>query len=497
MGEAIRLPMEGARILIADDEPPIRKACAKILNEQGAVVEVAENGLEGLEKAKAREFDLALIDLKMPQMDGMELLEHLNRLDPDLVKIVITGFATLETAVEAVQRGAYDYLAKPFTPGELRTRVNRGVEKRALLREAKKLREERERDLLELATEKSRTQTIIQCMGDGLLVTNRDRQVVLCNPAGCRLLKIKRPLQVAEPLTSVAGCPEFIELVENAMNLKEGQEMTSREISPASPADPVLMANCAPVKDEKGQIMGVVTVLRDITALKELDKAKSTFVSLVSHELRAPLAAIEGYLDVILEGPGVEDRQKMQKILERCRERTGGLLALIQDLLAISRMQAGRIVREKEKLQLSALLREVAEFLRGAALERNIEISLELPEDLPPVSANREDLTRVFSNLVDNAIKYNRPGGKVFLRAKAAEGFLRVEIQDTGIGMAPQEREKIFDEFYRVKSKETQGIAGTGLGLSIAKKLLEAHNGQIEVESKISEGTTFRVLLPI
>ncbi|HEX7373023.1 MAG TPA: HAMP domain-containing sensor histidine kinase, partial [Thermodesulfobacteriota bacterium] len=290
---------------------------------------------------------------------------------------------------------------------------------------------------------------------------------------------------------------EFVELVESAMNLKDGQEMTSREISPASPADPVLMANCAPVKDEKGQIMGVVTVLRDITVLKELDKAKSTFVSLVSHELQAPLAAIEGYLDVILEGPGVEDRQKVQKILERCRERTSGLLALIQDLLAISRMQAGRIVRGKEKLQLSALLREVSELLRGAALERNIEINLELPEDLPPVSANREDLTRVFTNLVDNAIKYNRSGGKVFLRAKAAEGFLRVEIQDTGIGIAPPERGKIFDEFYRVKAKETQGVAGTGLGLSIAKKLLEAHNGQIEVESKWQEGSTFRVLLPL
>jgi two-component system phosphate regulon sensor histidine kinase PhoR len=497
VAEGNRPPMEGARILIADDEPPIRKACAKILSEQGAVVEVAENGLEGLEKAKAGEFDLALIDLKMPQMDGMELLEHLNRMDPDMVKIVITGFATLETAVEAVQRGAYDYLAKPFTPGELRTRVNRGVEKRALLREAKKLREERERNLLELTTEKSRTQTIIQCMGDGLLVINRDRQVVLCNPAARRLLRIKRPLQVGEPLSRVAGCPEFVELVESAMNLKEGQEITAREIYPASPGEPVLMANCAPVKDEKGQIVGVVTVLRDITALKELDKAKSTFVSLVSHELQAPLAAIEGYLDVILEGPGFEDRKKIQKILERCRERTGGLLALIQDLLAISRMQAGRIVWGEEKLQLSILLREVSELLRGAALERDIEIKLELPEELPQVSGNREDLTRVFTNLVDNAIKYNRPGGRVFLRAKAVEGFLRVEIQDTGIGIAPPEREKIFDEFYRVKAKETQGIAGTGLGLSIAKKLLEAHNGQIEVESKISEGTTFRVLLPI
>ena len=232
-----------AKILIVDDEPPIRTACAKILSEQGAVTETAENGRAGLEKAKAQAFDLALIDLKMPQMDGMELLGHLNALDPDLVKIVITGFATLDTAIEAVQKGAYDYLPKPFTPGELRTRVNRGLEKRALLREAKRLREERERNLLELANEKNRTQTIIQCMGDGLLVTNRDRQVVLCNPAGRRLLRVKRPVRAGEPLDQVAPCPEFIELIESTLNLKEGQEMTSREISPPSASAPVLMAN--------------------------------------------------------------------------------------------------------------------------------------------------------------------------------------------------------------------------------------------------------------
>jgi len=416
--------MKGAKILIVDDEPPIRTACAKILAEQGASVETAGDGLAGLEKAKAQEFDLALIDLKMPQMDGMQLLEHLNQLDPDLVKIVITGFATLDTAIEAVQKGAYDYLPKPFTPGEMRTRVRRGVEKRTLLREAKRLREERERNLLELTNEKSRTQTIIQCMGDGLLVTNRDRQVVLCNPAARRLLKIKRPLQGGEPLNSVAGCPEFLDLVESTMSLKEGQEMSSREIVPASPSDPVLMANCAPVKDEKGQVIGVVTVLRDITELKALDKAKSTFVSLVSHELQAPLAAIEGYLDIILDGGGGEDPEKTRRILDRCRERTGGLLALIRDLLAISRMQSGRIIREKEKLKLTDILKEVVELMRGEAQARGVEIATELPEELALISANREDLTRVFTNLMDNAIKYNRRGGKVFLRAKAIEAFL-------------------------------------------------------------------------
>jgi len=489
--------IKDARILIVDDEQPIRVACAKILAEEGAQAEIAEDGLKGLQKAQEGNFDLALIDLKMPQMDGMELLAHLTELAPDLIKIVITGYATLDTAIEAVQKGAYDYIPKPFTPGELRTRVNRGLEKRCLLQEAKRLREERERNLLELATEKSRTRTIIQCMGDGLLVTNRDLQVVFCNPAGRRLLKVKRSLQVGEPLVHVASGPEFIELVESTTALKEGQEMMAKELAPRTPSDSVLMANCAPIKDEKGQIIGAVTVLRDITELKELEKAKSTFVSMVAHELRAPLAAIEGYLDVILDGVGVDDPQKIQKILERSRERTRGLLALINDLLAISRMQSGRLAREKEKLQLSALLKEIVELIKGEAIERQITVQLETPAELPLVSANREDLIRVFTNFLDNAFKYNRSGGKVFVRASADEAFIQVEFQDTGIGIPQKSLEKIFDEFYRVKNKETQGITGTGLGLSIAKKILEAHNGHIEVESKLHQGSTFRVLLPI
>jgi signal transduction histidine kinase/DNA-binding response OmpR family regulator len=489
--------IKGSRLLIVDDEQPIRVACAKILSEEGALTEVAGDGLAGLEKAKTHEFDLALVDLKMPQMDGMELLAHLTQLAPDMIKIVITGYATLETAIEAVQKGAYDYIPKPFTPGELRTRVNRGLERRSLLLEAKKLREERERNLLELANEKSRTQTIIHCMGDGLLVTNRDEQVVFCNPAGRRLLKVKRPIQVGEPMTQVANDPELIALVEAAMSLKEGQEMASKELVARTSSDPVLMANCAPVKDEKGQMIGVVTVLRDITELKELDKAKSTFVSMVAHELRAPLAAIEGYLDVILEGVGGDDPQRMRKILERSRERTQGLLALINDLLAISRMQAGRLAKEKEKLQLGILLKDVGELMKGQALEKKVNIEMEVPDDLPPIQANREDITRVFTNLLDNAIKYNHQKGKVSLRACADDAFVRVEVQDTGIGIPKKDIAHLFDEFYRVKSKETRLITGTGLGLSIAKKIVEEHNGHIEVESKLHQGSTFRVLLPI
>jgi signal transduction histidine kinase len=488
---------QGARILIVDDEQPIRTACARILTEEGAHTETAEDGMAGLEKAKSGNFDLALIDLKMPQMDGMELLSRLSQIDPDMIKIIITGYATLETAIEAVQKGAYDYIPKPFTPGELRTRVRRGLEKRALMREARNLAEERERNLLELANEKSRTQTIIQCMGDGLLVTNRDRQVVFCNPAGRRLLRIKKLLPTGEALGQVLQYPELMGLVEEAMALSNEQQMASQELQPAAPHGPTLMANCAPVKDERGQTIGTVTVIRDISELKELDKAKSTFVSMVAHELRAPLAAVEGYLDVILDGPGIDDPKKIQKILERSRNRTRTLLSLIDDLLAISRMQTGRLAKEKEKLSIGPLLKEVGELIRGEALSRQIHLDMELPEDLPPISANKEDLTRVFTNLVDNAIKYNRSGGRVMIRAGKDEGAVRIEIQDTGIGIAKKDLDHIFDEFYRVKTKETRTIAGTGLGLAIAKKIVEAHNGQIEVESRPHQGSTFRVLLPI
>jgi len=487
----------GSRILIVDDEPPIRTACAKILRDEGAYTETAEDGMAGLEKAKKGDFDLALIDLKMPQMDGMELLIRLANLVPDMIKIVITGYATLETAIEAVQKGAYDYIPKPFTPGELRNRVRKGLERRALVRESRRMAEERERNLLELANEKSRTQTIIQCMGDGLLVTNRDRQVVFCNPAGQRLLKIKRLRQPGETLEPLDRYPQFRDLVEEAMSLPEAQEMASRERSPQSPQDRALMANCAPVQDEKGQIIGTVTVLRDITELKELDKAKSTFVSLVAHELRAPLAAIEGYLDMLLEGVGLEDRKKAQKILDRSRERTRGLLVLIDDLLAISRMQPGRTVKDKEKLQVSNLLREVGELFKGKALERLIMIEIDFPEDLPQIVANREDLTRVFTNLLDNAIKYNRVGGRIRVCARSEEGFLCIEIEDTGIGISKKDGEHIFEEFYRAKNKETRSITGTGLGLSIARKIIEAHKGHIDMESKVRQGSTFRVVLPV
>lgn len=170
---------EAANILVVDDEKGIREGCRRILTSEGFAVDVAENGKEGLDMAKAKPYDLMLIDLMMPVMGGIELMEQVRQLDPEIIMIVITGFATIETAVDAMKHGAYDYIPKPFAPDQLMAVLNRGLETRRLRLQAEQLRQERDQKLLEIAGEKSKLHTIMNSMADAILVINREHQLVL------------------------------------------------------------------------------------------------------------------------------------------------------------------------------------------------------------------------------------------------------------------------------------------------------------------------------
>jgi len=180
-----------ASILIVDDEKIIRDGCEKVLLKEGWQVKTASSGAEGLEHLKASAFDLLLLDLKMPGLSGMEMLQQVKELYPEMIVIVITGYATVESAVEAMKAGAYDFISKPFLPDQLRIVVRRALEKKALEREAELLRREREKGLRKIAEEKSKIRTIIQSMADGVLVIDHEGHIVLYNPAFLRLLKIE------------------------------------------------------------------------------------------------------------------------------------------------------------------------------------------------------------------------------------------------------------------------------------------------------------------
>jgi len=242
--------------------------------------------------------------------------------------------------------------------------------------------------------------------------------------------------------------------------------------------------------------MGSVTVIQDISHLKELDKMKSEFIAMVTHELRAPIAAVEQQLTVILNKMAGEITEKQEQLLNRAKERTRGLLNLIKDLLDLSKIEAGKMVQYKEPLTLQEVIQRVVDLMRVEAENKKIDLQFSSPPKVPMINADRNSMEGIFTNLISNAIKYTPEGGKVWVTLGEGGGFVKATVSDTGIGLKKEDLPRIFDKFYRVKTIETRQIVGTGLGLSIVKSIVDAHLGSISVESEEGGGTTFTVLLP-
>jgi two-component system phosphate regulon sensor histidine kinase PhoR len=229
--------------------------------------------------------------------------------------------------------------------------------------------------------------------------------------------------------------------------------------------------------------------------LRNLDEMKTRFLRTVTHELRAPVAAIQNYLDLILQGYVKEEKQK--EILERSRKRTEGLLELIADLLQMARikeMDAQRV--ETEKVDMVSTMQEVLEFLRGEAEEKDQTIDVHLQPHLPLVEAREDHLQAIWTNLLSNAIKYTPDGGKIDIAIGVDNGFVKGDVQDSGIGISAESLPNIFEEFFRTDEAKAMTTRGTGLGLSITKYLTETYGGTIEVQSELGTGSTFTFRLP-
>jgi signal transduction histidine kinase len=290
----------------------------------------------------------------------------------------------------------------------------------------------------------------------------------------------------------------LLDLINKALSPDSSQYTAiSEEIELTNPDKKTLMANVSVIRDRDGQDLGVVSTFRDITSLKELDQVKSQFVSMVTHELRAPLSAVEGYLSAYLSGAAGNDPQMNRQMLERAKARTHSLLDLVNDLLQFSRLESKRVERKKELLDLTDILVNTVELLRNQGEANEITFLLDLPDKLPLVEADRAEMEQLFTNLISNAIKYNVKKGKVIISAGPINHYLSIKVEDTGIGIDKEHLSCVFDEFYRVCGPDTRYITGTGLGLSIVKRIVESHFGLIEVDSTAGKGTTFTVKLPI
>lgn len=483
-------------ILVIDDEAGIRRGCERILKAEGFSVLMADSGESGLERlAEHPEVALVLVDLKMPGISG---LEFLNRARADAVTetvfVVITAYATIESAVAATKRGAYDFIAKPFTPDALLNVVRRSIERVGLIREKNRLETERRAKLLELATEKGRLRTIIDCMADGVLVCNAENVLVLNNPAALRLFGEAAETPGISPVAGVLASSALAGIIEEASS--RGKRL-SREIPLASePEQQVVLANTAPVFDpEGGGLLGTVTVVRDISALKQIEAVKAQFVNMVAHELRAPLAAVDGFLST-LEAGYVSEPERQKEVVSRSRKRLLALIAMVEDLLGMARMEAGTTVREIAPQKIGEILEEVVALVRPIAEKNRVCIEDAVSEAPFYVEGDREELIRLFTNLAGNAVKYNIEGGRVAVRAEKAGPYVKIAVSDTGIGITPEGKKRLFTEFFREKRPETRHVTGTGLGLSIVKRIIDFYHGRIEVDSEPGKGSTFTVWLP-
>ena len=486
------------QVLVVDDEASIREGSKRILERMGFGVFKAANGEEGLSIIVSQDISIVLLDLKMPGIDGMEVLQRIKEIDKKILVIVITGFATLETAIEAMKRGAYDFIPKPFEPDQLRIVVNRARETIRLQLETEKLEKERQRTLMDLGMEKSRIRTIIESLPNGLLVTNPKGQVVLMNPAFKNLFGVSSGASPNEPVSSYITDEELCRLV---MDISKGKYIDFGDIPTyefSLGPDKYLLARSQPVLGEKNECLGAVVTFVDITTMKVLDRLKNEFVAKVTHELRSPLSTIHEQITQVIKDSTVEESEKDQYILSRAKEKTQGLISLIGDLLDISRIESGSAQIDPKSIRLDELLKSIVDFLNSRAKSKNQTLELILPEDsLPEFKTDPMALESIFGNLITNAINYTQEGGKITVRAEKTLGTVLVHIIDNGYGIDAKYLDKIFDKFYRVKNDKTRYITGTGLGLSIVRGLVESIGGSITVDSTPGVGSTFSVVLPI
>jgi signal transduction histidine kinase len=377
------------KILVTDDELNTLKTLSANLEDMGYRVSTATNGQEALELIRKRGFNIIIADIKLPDISGLEILETAKELNPETAVIMITGHASLETAVDAINEGAYAYILKPVSMSELETTLNNA------------LREQR------------------------LLSENR-------------------------------------ELVESLQQSNKSLEEANR-------------------------------------ALEQVSQAKSDFTARMSHELRTPLNSIIGFSEVLLsQKMSPEDQATHQEFLGYIHISAEQLLHLIDSILDLSKIEAGKLTLEPREFDFRVLLEDVKITVLPMLTTKKQTLKIEIGEGINSVFADEPKMRQIFLNLLSNAHKFTTRGGRIKMICRLEDPhLLHCSVTDTGIGISPQDQQKIFEEFGQVHKNPIDNAKGVGLGLSIAKRLVELHGGNIWVVSEPGVGSTFTFTIPL
>lgn len=375
-------------ILIIDDEENMRGTLSDILEDSGYCVASIAKGKDAFELIKKKDFDIVMVDIKLSDMNGIEILRATKEINPETAIIMMTGYASTESAIDALNKGAYAYVTKPFNLDEVKAIIKKALKEIRLLQENKKLVED-------------------------LQKANKDLEYV---------------------------------------NKK----------------------------------------------LKEAGEAKSQFLANMSHELRTPLNSIIGFAEILIDELYGNVNEKQKEFLRHIHISGKILLQLINDILNLSKIEAGKLELEYNEFSLGELIDEVYKTLLALAEKRKIKMEVIIEKKLSKVFADFKRIEQVLVNLVNNAIKFtpSDKNGNIKIIAKEDENEFKVIVEDTGIGIEPHNLAVIFDTFKQLDSKISKEYEGTGLGLAIVKKLVEMHNGKVFAESEYGKWSKFTFTIP-
>lgn len=517
-----------AKILAVDDEPNVLVTVEAILQREGYEVEIAGGGAAAVEAIRCHHYDLVLTDLKMPEVDGLAVLAEVRKVSPETVTVMMTGYGSVSSALEAVQLGAYEYLMKPMEVPELKLAVRRSLERKRLS-EIDTLYSVSQiitssLDHRQIAAEVSDAVMRVLRVCTARLVTFSDRGDPHCNVQLTRLLmhpKLLQRLRAGETVTdpdaprqvrqtaAASGLKAYafvpgvvnrrlvcVLFASNAQDAYEFHASALRFLQAVAGQSALALANA-------GLFAELQAKNRDLESanskLKELDKLKSDFLSVATHELRTPLTVILGYNTMLAESLQQTLSPDQSQILGESITACKRLIRLVNSMLDITQIQTGKMQMNFAPADLRKIVSGVAALFQAEARAKGVNLHLQLPVHLPKLVMDSDRMEQVLVNLLGNALKFTPAGGNIRLgvRLSSGSGPVEISVSDTGIGIAPENLELIFDQFTQVRQHAAQRQReGSGLGLAIAKRIVEAHAGNISVNSTPGEGSTFTVTLP-
>lgn len=336
-----------------------------------------------------------------------------------------------------------------------------------------------------------RMESVLGSMVEGVLAVDGQQNVILLNREAKRMLGVAQVDVIGRSLKELVRIPELNQVILTAIT---NHETVHSEFTTTRTPRRIISMRARPLPDDL--VDGLTIVLEDVTELRHLENLRRDFVANVSHELKTPLTAIKAYAETLRLG-AIDDPENCMNFIEQIETQSDRLHQLIIDLIRLAQVESGEKAFEIVDVNVCQVAQDSVGILKDEAEHRHVQLRLDLPEEAVWAAADPEGVRTVIENLVSNAIRYTSDGGNVTVVCRRQKSWAEIEVKDTGIGIAPEHLDRIFERFYRVDKARSRDVGGTGLGLAIVKHMVQSFGGSIDLESEVGQGTTFRVRLPV